>query len=86
MKIPFLQRGPIADKSGNLTPNWEGTLNELFTQLQQNVSEEGFVMPSQSTSNIARLTQSQNGTVVYDNDTHEMKVNINGTWRVVQVV
>ena len=57
----------------------------LIQEFQKNLSNEGLVTPSQPTTNISQLTNSNNGTLVYDSTAHELKVNINGVFKVVNV-
>ncbi len=75
------------DKEGRPTVEFHKTLASLFTVLQSNLSDEGIFVPQQSTTNIAVLNNAlSTGALVYDSTTHELKVNINGTFKVVQVV
>lgn len=94
MKIPNFENVQFT-RQGYLTEEWQNILQELFTSLQNNLSNEGFQIPQQTTANIAALeTQfaaAPNpavyfGNLLYDIDANELKVNINGTFRVVQVV
>lgn len=76
-----------ADKDGNMHQDAVNYFGQLIQVLQQNLSDQGYVLPKQPTDNINQLTGEQSvGAFVYDKDTHEVKVNINGTWKVVQVV
>ena len=87
MKIPNFIDHPIADKDGNLTEPWKHTLSQLFNELQTQMSDESHVAPSQPTSNITLLNDSKyEGGLLYDTDTKELKVNIDGTFKVVQTV
>lgn len=53
--------------------------SELNTSLQQNISDNGFVMPSQSESTIANLsTAAPRGTVWTSKDNDKLIVNFNG--------
>lgn len=92
MKIPSMPDIdlPLIDMdrfkaSGNMHmhPYWYGLFSQLNTQMMSNLSNEGFVPPSQPAANIALLTQSKNGTLVYDSDNDLMKVNINGTFKTI---
>ena len=88
MKIPSLPNIPLVGEDGNMPGEWIQYFNQLTTALQQNLGNEGYVLPQQPTSNISQLTDASksNGAMLYDNTTNEMKVNINGTWKVVTVV
>jgi hypothetical protein len=83
MKIPNLVNEQFVDKEGHLTDTWRMILTQLFTQLQINASDEGLVMPSQKTSDIADLDLDKHGAMVYDKNTNQAKVNINGTFKVI---
>lgn len=87
MIIPNFMGKRLVDKEGNLLPGWNGYFNQLETQLQLNFSDAYYVLPQQPTSIINQLTAAQyTPAMVYDNTTQELKVNLNGTWQVVQVV
>lgn len=59
----------------------------LSQYLQDNVSQNGLVSPTRTTSDITGLNDSMpDGTLWYDVDTDELKVRINGTVRIVQLV
>lgn len=74
MKIPNIIDRPISDKEGNLTSEWKQLLTELITQLQLNVSDEGFIIPRQSSANITSISTSKSvGAIVYDSDTNQFK-------------
>ena len=60
--------------------------DELNQEMRANISDDGFVTPSQPTANITDLSADMpNGTSWYDTDTHEMKVRINGVVKVYTV-
>lgn len=95
MNIPNFENIQFVDDNGYLTESWQNVLQQLFSALQSNVSNEGFQVPQQPTTTIAQL-QSQfaastdpavyYGNMLYDSTTNELKVNIAGTFKVVQVV
>ena len=59
----------------------------LNIYLRDNVSQNGIVAPSRKTSDITELSNTMpDGTLWYDSDTDEIKVRINGTIRIVQLV
>lgn len=54
-------------------------MSELITSLQQNISDNGFVMPSQSESTIANLSPAApRGTVWASTDNDKLIVNFGG--------
>jgi hypothetical protein len=84
MKVPNFEDLPVVDKAGKFTPEWKQILSELFTQMQKNLSDEGLTAPAQSTANIASLTGTEkNGAILYDSDTDQLKVNLNGVIKTV---
>jgi hypothetical protein len=87
MNIPNFLTDKIVDENGELTTPWSRTISQLFIELEHNLSNEGYVLPQQPTDNINQLTEPQSvGAMIYDSTTNEFKVNIAGTWKVVQVV
>lgn len=87
MNIQSVLNAPITSSDGKLTPAWRDFLSQFFLQMQQNFSQEGLVVPQQSTTNINTLNTAQStGALLYDNQLNELKVNINGTFKVVQVM
>jgi hypothetical protein len=71
--------------NGELHPEWDQFFDGIITTLQQNLSSEGVVIPPQTTANITALnTQKSIGALLYDQETKELKVNIDGTFKVVQ--
>jgi hypothetical protein len=88
MNIPSVPPHPlIVPDSGNLHPAWRGYFDQLTMLLQQNLSNEGYKIPQQTTANVTALnTAKSTGALLYDSDTDELKVNINGTFKTVQVV
>jgi len=55
MNIPNFIQTPIADKNGNLTPEWANIMTQLLTELQLNVSNEGYKLPQLTQSQITEL-------------------------------
>lgn len=84
MNIPNFQNIRMVDSKGYLTAEWQQLMQQLFTQLQANLSDEGYKLPQQSTSTIVSLnTAASKGALLYDSTTNEFKVNINGTFKIV---
>lgn len=77
----------VANQNGDIHQDLFNYLGQLVQQLQANLSDEGYVLPKQPTANITALTSAQSvGAMLYDSDANELKVNINGAWKTVQVV
>jgi hypothetical protein len=85
MKIQgFSPRMRIANPDGTIHQDFHGLLSQLITQLQQNLSNEGYKMPQQNAANIAILNNTKStGALVYDKDNHVLKVNLNGTFKTI---
>jgi hypothetical protein len=61
--------------------------DELNTALQQNISDNGLVTPSQTTAAITDLALTmRDGTSWVDSDTNELKIKLGGIVKVVQTV
>lgn len=88
MNIPNFSGSAIADKNGNPTSEFQSWMDQLILELQKNAGTEGLTPVSLPTDDISKIESSdnkQNGTFIYDSDTDEVKVNINGTFKTVQV-
>lgn len=88
MNIPnFLKSIPIAelkeeDGKYYFTPQMANMFIQLFTELQQNLSNEGFKIPQQTTSNINILDNAlSTAAIIYDSDTNEFKGNVDGVFK-----
>lgn len=87
MITPNLPIGHWVDEKGHPTPEMMGVFSQLISELQNNLSNEGYKVPQQPTANVQLLnTAKSEGALLYDSDTKELKVNIGGTFKVVQVV
>lgn len=77
MKIPnFPQKiAPLMSTDGTMHPLVSLAFSQLFTQLQQNVSDEGFVMPLQSPANLALLAPTGAQKIITDSSTGKMNIN-----------
>jgi hypothetical protein len=74
MNIPNFVDAPLIDKSGSLTEIWKQILMQIFSELQNKASEEGVIMPQQSSTNITTLsTEKSIGAVIYDSTSDQMK-------------
>lgn len=81
--------GQIDKESGmvHLTPAWSLVMQQMMTNLANNFGKNGVMVPSKPTADIAALSSPQGkGTFLYDAETDEAKVNINGVFKVIQTV
>lgn len=84
MIIPNLPNAQMVDKNGNMMQVWQLFFSQLITALQNNLSNEGIILPQQPTTNIALLTSAQSiGAVIYDSTLDVAKVNLNGTFKTI---
>src|SRR3990167_4274095 len=73
--VPNLVQDKFVDEQGYLTPEWRSLFDQLLQNMQQNLSNEGYVVPSQTASDIAIIQAgtnpdgsyiAQNGTLIFD--------------------
>lgn len=95
MNIPNYENLPFVDDNRYLSDSWSLIMQQLITALQTNVSDQGFQIPKLTTTQINALLTQFNasadpsvyfGDLLYDSTTDQLKVNIAGTFKVVQVV
>lgn len=88
--IPVLPVCALVDKNGQMTSQWNIFFNQLLTELQNNISNTGLVIPSQSATMVATLNtppnQMANGTLIYDTTNNLAKVVINNVIKTIQTV
>jgi hypothetical protein len=89
MKVPTLVRQRFVNKEGYLTESAQLYLDELNTQMQNNLSNEGLVTPSLRTPQINTIADNSNpntkpdGTLWFDTVTNHLKVKIDGVVLVI---
>jgi len=85
IRVPNLPLGKLVDESFNATDDELTFRHTLITCLQKNFGNEGVVIPTQDSANIAIIEANQNenlqytcqaGTFIYDSDTDTVKVSI----------
>ncbi len=70
--------------TGRLTPQASLFLSELVSLFQQNLSDEGYTLPSQDTATIARLNTSQSiARILYNSNTGKGMICENGTYKTI---
>lgn len=73
-----------AEKNGDMHQDLVNYLGQLVQQLQANLSDQGYKVPQQDSATISVLNTAQSvGALLYDSETHELKVNINGTFKTI---
>lgn len=84
MKIPIYLMSESTEIDGGNEVYYQDELNRV---LQQDLSDNGWQSPQQSTENIeAVASQMQNGTFWYDTTTNEVKFKVDGVIKVVAFV
>lgn len=85
MNIPNFDDIKPVDKEGNWTPSAKSMFTQLFSAIQNNLSQEGFKISQQPSANIAELNNDKStSALLYDSDTHELKINLNGEFKTIQ--
>jgi hypothetical protein len=82
MNVPSVPNDrKVVDENGNLTEVWASFFSNLITQLNDNLSDEGYVLPSQNSANIAILsTDGNKSRILWNSDTEKAMVNNDGTF------
>lgn len=87
MMIPNFENTKFVDRNGNLTAEWQLILQQLFTLLQTNLSNEGYKLPQQTTAIITSLnTAASIGNLIYDSTLDVAKVNLAGVYKTIQTL
>jgi hypothetical protein len=81
MLVPSFPVEKVIDDKGYLTPAWRTFFEQLLQNMNQSLSNEGIVIPPQTASNIALLTQSMNGTIIYNSDANSFQGKLGGVFK-----
>lgn len=78
MIIPTFTHDKVVRDDGYFTSPWEILFQTLLQTLQQNVSDEGFVIPSQTSANITRIESNPviDCRLIYNSDTNKLMVRL----------
>lgn len=79
MNIP----NPPIKEFSDVHPIIGNFISILIKQMKLNLSDEGLNIPNQPTTAIDQLTNTPNGSVIYDETTHEAKIKVNGTYKTI---
>jgi hypothetical protein len=91
MNIPTFTGKKIVDKDGHCHPEFQQYNDHLNQQMQANLSNDGFVIPANTTADINHIANPanpngrQDGTIWYDSETHQWKGKSNGVVKVFTV-
>lgn len=87
MRIPNVPKDRMVDENGFVTDHWNAFFSNLVAQLSANLSDEGYVLPSQSDANILLLNTVENKSrVLYNATTEKAMVNNDGTFKEIQTL
>lgn len=82
MSVPSLPKDGFGAPNGVLADKWRVYFETQANYLQSNLSQEGYVLPHQSTDNISALsTTDAQGGLLLDSDAEAAKVNTDGTYK-----
>jgi hypothetical protein len=82
MNIPNLIYEKVVDENGYLTSQWQLLFAQLFTQLQSNLSDEGYILPKLTDSQVTTLNPvSTSGALIYNSTNNNGMININGVFK-----
>lgn len=78
MELPTFPQGAIVDEQGFMTPEFRNFLEFLLQNMRRDLSQEGFVIPSQSNTNTTRLQELvEVGTLLYNSDSNQLLIKLN---------
>lgn len=80
--LDFLN-SPLVDKNGVPTPVTKSMFTQFFTQTQQNLSNQGYVIPTVTSDQLAGLQNRPDGTLLVCNN--ELLIKLNGVYKTVTV-
>jgi hypothetical protein len=88
MNIPNFQNLQFVTKELYLTDVWLQILTQLFSEMQANLSNQGFVPPSLDGATIGNLASVMpNGTLIWNTTLNELVVRKNdGAFHVIQTL
>jgi hypothetical protein len=88
MNIPNIPSTTLVRaEDGRIQPDWQFYFNQMQTELQINNSNEGTVIPSLDTAQIAQLTgPSTHNSFIVNSDTGDLMFNVNGVYKTVTLV
>lgn len=89
MKIPTFTGGKVATDEGHYTADQQLYHDVLNQQMQDTLSDDGWVAPSRTTADINEIANDANenarpnGTFWYDETEHKLKVKENGVVKTI---
>jgi len=84
MLIPVFYNAQFTDKNGNLTPEMQMFMDQLNQTMQDNLSNNGLVIPSITSANLALIEpEMPDGTAWLETTNNVLVIKINGALRKV---
>jgi len=81
--MPHINDG-ITAKGETMNPAWYRFFQQLVTEMQNNLSQEGISVPSQSSSNISKLQDaSPSPSLVYNQDEKKYLLPVDGVYKTI---
>jgi hypothetical protein len=81
MRIPNVPIDKLSSTDGRISPTWAAYFQNLMTQMRLNLSDEGYVVPSLTSAEIAQINNTANvGKILYNTTTQRMMINNSGTF------
>lgn len=76
------QSTPILNPDGTMHDDWHRFFSQMIKEMQNNLSEEGFTLPSQDSDSINALNIPKSiGRIIYDKTDGVAKINNNGVYK-----
>jgi len=87
MNIPSIVSSKLLDDEGKMSETWMNDFNQLLTQLQNNLSNEGYLIPGQSAENVAKLeAPKSSNALLIDSTAQKLLINLGGVWQQIPTV
>ena len=85
MNVPNFENTKFVERDGNLTSPWQIILQQLLSEMQRALSNEGFIPPARSAATITDLQDrlqaltleqqgNYGGTLIYDSTNRSLRV------------
>jgi hypothetical protein len=77
MNVPIWQGGKVVNPDGTFSQEYMNYWQQVQQNMQQSLSDEGILAPSQSTGNVSVIeTNATPGTLLYNKDTGKLLVQL----------
>lgn len=86
MNIPNMPHisDPITSKGHPINPAWYRFFQQLITEMQNNLSQEGVRIPSQPNQNISKLeASSPSPSIIYNQDEKKYLLPVDGIYKTI---